>query len=54
MYSDLNNARAQIIALADLLDRPPGRLEGETLRGLSLLAWHIADDIGVVLKDLEP
>jgi hypothetical protein len=55
IHSDLEQVKAQIIALADLLDRPPGSgpIDRETPRGLSRLAWHIAKDIEGIEREIE-
>jgi hypothetical protein len=56
IYADLDQARSEVIALADLLDHLPafGKLiERETPAGLSRLAWHIAQDIEAIQRGIE-
>ncbi|MDR1933789.1 MAG: hypothetical protein LBQ57_13315 [Spirochaetales bacterium] len=55
LYADLDQVRAQIIVLADMLNRPPGSgpIELETPRGLSLIAWHIIQDIDCIQREIE-
>jgi hypothetical protein len=57
IYVELDKARQQAAALADCLDgiSSPGRgpMEQDTLRGLSLFAWHIAGDIDNALWEIE-
>lgn len=55
IHSDLEEVRAQIIALSDCLSgltagNPPDRQTG---RGLSRLAWHIAQDVDNILQEIE-
>jgi hypothetical protein len=55
IYADLEDVKTQVIALADLLNRPPGSgpIERETPRGLSRLAWHISRDIDRIQREIE-
>ena len=57
IHADLDKARQQAAALSDCLDgiASPGRgpIARDTLRGLSVLAWHIARDIDNVLREIE-
>jgi hypothetical protein len=55
VHADLEAARAEVIALADLLDHIPasGAIEKETPTGLSRLAWHIAQDIEGIERQIE-
>jgi hypothetical protein len=57
IYVELDKARQQAAALADCLDGigSPGRgpMEQDTLRGLSLFAWHIARDISAIQREIE-
>jgi tRNA(Phe) wybutosine-synthesizing methylase Tyw3 len=54
IHADLINVKAEIAALADCLGRLTlGNLENNTLRGLSLFAWHIAGDADNVLREIE-
>jgi hypothetical protein len=55
IHTDLEAAKAEVIALADLLDHLPasGAIEKETPAGLSRLAWHIAKDIEAVQREIE-
>jgi hypothetical protein len=55
IHSDLEQAKAEMIALADLLERLPASvaMEKETPRGLSRLAWHIAKDIEGIEREIE-
>ena len=57
IYAELDKARAQTAALADCLDGigSPGRgpIEQDTLRGLSLFAWHIVQDISAVQREIQ-
>jgi hypothetical protein len=55
IHSDLEQARSEVIALADLLDHIPmsGAIERETPAGLSRLAWHIAKDIEAIQREIE-
>ncbi|GHV77158.1 hypothetical protein AGMMS49942_19790 [Spirochaetia bacterium] len=50
IHMKLETAKAEVIALADLLDHLPasGAMEKQTPAGLSRLAWHIAKDIEAV------
>ncbi|GHV18235.1 hypothetical protein FACS189493_7310 [Spirochaetia bacterium] len=55
IHSDLEEVRAQIIALSDCLSgltagNPPDRQTG---RGLSLFTWHIVQDIDNILQEIE-
>jgi hypothetical protein len=55
LYSNLDQIKSQVIAMADLLDRPPGSgpVDRETPRGLSRLAWHIVTDIEGIQREFE-
>jgi hypothetical protein len=55
IHSDLEQARSEVIALADLLEHIPasGAMEKQTPAGLSRLAWHIAKDIEAVQREIE-
>jgi hypothetical protein len=55
IHSDLEQARSEVIALADLLDHIPmsGAVETETPVGLSRLVWHIAKDIEAIEHEIE-
>jgi hypothetical protein len=54
VHADLIDVKAQVTALANVLEGlTPGSLESGTLRGLSLIAWHIAGDIDNVLREIE-
>jgi hypothetical protein len=57
IYSSLDNARAQTAALAECLDAVAsfgrGPIDRDTIRGLSILAGHIAGDISAVQRELE-
>jgi hypothetical protein len=55
IYADLCRARAQVVALADLLGRPSGNgpFERETPEGLSALAWHVVDDLDTIFHEVE-
>ena len=55
IHTDLLNVRAEVMALADCLERlaPCRGIDRDTPRGLSLLAWHIAKDIDNVLREIE-
>jgi hypothetical protein len=57
VHADMDKARQEAAALADCLDgiAAPGRgpMERDALRGLSLLAWHIAGDIDDALREIE-
>jgi hypothetical protein len=54
IHADLGNVKDQVTALANVLaGLTPGSLEPPTLRGLSLLAWHIVMDIDGIQRDLE-
>jgi hypothetical protein len=55
IHADLEQAKAEVIALADLLEHIPvsGAMEKQTPAGLSRLAWHIAKDIGEVQREIE-
>jgi hypothetical protein len=55
VHADLLNVRAEVMALADCLERlaPCRGIDRDTPRGLSLLAWHIAEDVDNVLRELE-
>jgi hypothetical protein len=54
VHADLMDVKAQVTALANLLEGlTPGNLENSTLRGLSLLARHIAGDIDNALREIE-
>jgi hypothetical protein len=54
IHADLIGVKAQITALADCLEGlTPGSLDNGTLRGLSLIAWHIAGDVDNVLREIE-
>jgi hypothetical protein len=57
VHTDLDKTRQEAAALADCLDgiAAPGRgpMERDTLRGLSLLAWHIVTDIDNALREAE-
>jgi hypothetical protein len=54
IHADLMDVKAQVSALANLLEGlTPGILESGTVRGLSLMARHIAGDINNVLGEIE-
>jgi hypothetical protein len=54
VHADLIDVKVQITALANLLEGlTPGSLESGTLRGLSLMARHIAGDVDNVLREIE-
>ena len=55
IHADLEAAKAEVIALADLLEHIPmsGAMEKQTPAGLSRLAWHIAQDVGNILQEIE-
>jgi hypothetical protein len=54
IYTELDEVKAQVTALANILEGlTPGSLESNTLRGLSLLAWHIVTDIDGIQGELE-
>jgi hypothetical protein len=55
IHADLLDVRAEVTALADCLERlaPCRGTGGDTPRGLSLMAWHIAGDIDHVLREIE-
>jgi hypothetical protein len=53
IHSDLEQARSEVIALADLLDHVSGAMEKQTPAGLSRLAWHIARDIEAIEREIE-
>jgi hypothetical protein len=57
IHADLDEVKAQVTSLADCLDGigSPGRgpMEQDTLRGLSLFAWHIAQDISTIQREIE-
>jgi hypothetical protein len=57
IHADLDKARQEAAALADCLDgiAAPGRrpMEQDTLRGLSLFARHITQDISAIQREIE-
>jgi hypothetical protein len=55
IHAGLLDVRAEVMALADCLERlaPCRGTGGDTPRGLSLMAWHIAGDINNVLRKIE-
>jgi hypothetical protein len=55
IHAELEAAKAEVIALADLLDHVPmsGAMEKQTPAGLARLAWHIAKDIEAVQREIE-
>jgi hypothetical protein len=55
IHADLNEVKAEVIALADCLERlaPCQGIDRNTPRGLSLLAWHIVTDIDGIQRELE-
>lgn len=55
IHAELEQARSEVIALADLLDHVPlsGAMDKQTPAGLSRLAWHIAEDIEAVQREIE-
>jgi hypothetical protein len=54
IHVNLMDVKAQVTALANLLEGlAPGNLESGILRGLSLMARHIAGDIDNVLREME-
>jgi hypothetical protein len=54
VHADLIDVKAQLTALASLLEGlTPGSFESGTLRGLSIMARHIAGDVDNVLREIE-
>jgi hypothetical protein len=54
IYAELEGARSEAVALADLLERLPAvAMERQTPAGLSRLAWHIARDIEGIQREIE-
>jgi hypothetical protein len=55
IHADLEAAKAEVIALADLLEHLPvsGAIEKETPAGLSRLAWRVAKDIEAIEREIE-
>ena len=55
IHAELEAVRAEVIALADLLEHVPmsGAMEKETPSGLSRLAWHVAKDIEAIEREIE-
>ncbi|MDR0642084.1 MAG: hypothetical protein LBG07_06465 [Treponema sp.] len=55
IHADLLGVRAEVMALADCLERlvPCRGIDRDTPRGLSLMVWHIAKDIDNVLQEIE-
>jgi hypothetical protein len=54
VHADLMDVKAQVSALANLLEGlAPGNPESGATRGLSLLAWHIVEDIDNTLREIE-
>jgi len=54
IYAELDETKSEVIALAGLLERlPAGAMERQTPAGLSRLAWHIAQDIDGIQREIE-
>ena len=54
IYAELEETRSEVIALADLLEHlPAGAMEKQTPAGLSRIAWHIAQDIDGIQREIE-
>jgi hypothetical protein len=55
IHADLDEVKAQVMALADCLERLAScqGIDRNTPRGLSLLAGHIVSDIDVIQRELE-
>jgi hypothetical protein len=54
VHWELEEVRQEVIALADLLEYlPSGTMEKQTPAGLSRLAWHIAQDIDGIQREIE-
>ena len=53
IYADLEAVRAEVLALAYSLEHLPRTMDKATPAGLSRLAWHIAQDIEGIQREME-